>query len=152
VNETVPAWEMTVNWPLGKETLTGGMAYREVKQDKLQHICSLAPESMSQWVWWEELEGIRVEEVWVEAMEEEIKGDVVIWFEVRLNEEDAGATKFACWSKDTSWEYCSEDKPVEVLEEVTMLSSEETTLESTWETTLERAWCCLITLGYPCFW
>ena len=76
-----------------------------------EQMCSLAPESISQWLVWtckEQDKTVFIPEV--KSMEE--GKDEVIWLVLAGLETNAEGTKEDCWSKDTRWTYCSWVKPV----------------------------------------
>jgi len=115
-----------MEWPFGKVTWTGLILYNELKKEILQHICSLAPESMSQWVDFcckdEGRENdIPTKLASLARMLKETKGITIMWLEVAIDKVDAGATKFACCNKDTSWAYWSWERPVLELVELSKL-------------------------------
>jgi len=72
-----------------------------------------------------------------------------MWLVVGFKEEDLEGTKLACYSKDTSWAYCSWYKPVrELVKESKPWSREELASEVSLEALFTRD-CCLRKLGWP---
>jgi len=71
-------------------------------------MCSLAPESISQWLVWT----FKEQDITVFIPEVEEVMEEIMWFVLAELGLDAWGTKDDCWSKETRWPYCSWVKPV----------------------------------------
>lgn len=77
--------------------------------------------------------------------------ETLTWSETEPEEVEVWASKFDCWSKDTSWSNFSWDKPVFRLftKPLVLLVNEGAALFSKEDAFAEE--CCLLMLGWPCF-